>query len=145
MALHDVYRVVAGNRLEDGRRIDFEIVGDLGHGPETFTYTWDPDESGWPMADGITAELFSDPAIPIHDFVWTPPSRDQLVQRLRAALKGTRLADYVEREVSTDGAEPVPQEVKDAANYARRVYNAFKDALPNVPQDWADERHWTSA
>lgn len=142
MALHDVYRVIRGRRRDDGRRIDFEIEGDLGNGPERFTYTWDPDESGWPMADHLTSHLFSDPSIPIDDYVFVPPDRELLVLYLKAELKRLGVRDYVEREISTGGAEPMPQHIVDGAAYARATYNRFRDDPAAIPQDWREPKHW---
>lgn len=147
MAKWDVHDIQTGQTLADGR-IDFVLLGEVDDSGavRTIPYTFDAKEVGpdalWPMVNEIDRWLQQHPDFPIQPYVWTPPPQDELEYRLKLELKHVKLRDYVEREISTDGAEPIPEAVKTAAAFARAAYNAFKDDPTSIPQDWADDKHW---
>lgn len=154
MARFDVHEILSGRFMADGR-INYIIMGELDDsGVVTqIPYTWDPaevtSEMPWPMAVNIAAKFEEAPFDP-EPYVWQPPDQTELEYRLKFTLnrlrrsdgREVRLKDYVERYISTAGAEPIPQELVDAAAFARATYNRFLADPASIPQDWEADRFW---
>lgn len=151
MAKWDVHEIVSATYLANGW-IDFIVRGELDDSGviTEIPYTWDPNEAdpdtAWPMAFNVRLAFLSMPEEwEPEPYVWRPPEQVDLAYRLKRELKRIKLSDYVERYISTGGAEAVPDDVQSAASFARTAYNTFKDALPSVPQDWADDKYWQAS
>lgn len=141
MACFDVTRVISGKRLKDGRRIDFLIDGDPdGEGIRRMTYTWDPDETGWPMAAKIQAIYEADPSIPVADYVFERPSERWLWSRLQEALRQLRVDEYAARKIVT--GEELPAAVLAGREFALATYNNWKANPQSIPEDWEDAKYW---
>lgn len=140
MAKFDVEKIYAAKYTHDGK-IDFEILGDIGQGFIRMWYTWSPDDNS-PMAAQLAALYMSNPTFKVEPFVWQPPSRSELVQKLKTVLKKLKVGDYTERTISSLGEEPFPPEIAKKAAFARKMYNNFKDHPDLIPQNWTDDRYW---